>query len=182
MFVVIAGRPLWQSRRKLLWGFGGYFSPPSPETLRRSSRKKLFVCIRVHSCRTETPRAFSITPSYLRLLEERLNRRSVFRELRWSVSVERGEKSKHPRDWQCAFAASCKNGISFDELHRCLRTTPSKHCRVVLKKTLVATVVALLFLLSSEAILAVQRPPYPIKAEPPDAGRWVIISTNEKLR
>ncbi|HEU5313194.1 MAG TPA: hypothetical protein VFU08_05155 [Candidatus Udaeobacter sp.] len=51
-----------------------------------------------------------------------------------------------------------------------------------MKKTLVATGVVLLFLLSSEAIPAVQRPPYPIKAEPPDAGRWVIISTNEKLR
>jgi hypothetical protein len=141
--------------------------------------------VRMHSCPFVSDRdspGFQYYPSYLRLLEERLNRRSVFRELRWSVSVERGEKWKHPRDWQCAFAASCKNGISFDELHRCLRTTPSKHCRVILKKTLVATVVALLFLLSSEAILAVQRPPYPIKAEPPDAGRWVIISTNEKLR
>ena len=137
-----------------------------------------FVSIRVG----QRLQGFQYYPSYLRPLEERLNRRSVFRELRWSVSVERGEKWKHPRDWQCAFTASCKNGISFDELHRCLRTTPSQHRRVVLKKTLVATVVALLFLLSSEAILAVQRPPYPIKAEPPDAGRWVIISTNEKLR
>ena len=24
--VVIAGKPLWQSKRKLLWGLGGYFS------------------------------------------------------------------------------------------------------------------------------------------------------------
>lgn len=79
-------------------------------------------------------------------------------------------------------AANCKDGISFDELQRSQRATRSKHCRVVLKKTLVGTVVVLLFLLSSEAILAVQRPPYPIKAEPPDAGRWVIISTNEKLK
>jgi hypothetical protein len=86
-----------------------------------------------------------------------------------------------PRLAMC-LAAKCKNGISSCELNRCLRTTPSKHCRVVLKKTLVATGVVLLFLLSSEAIPAVQRPPYPIKAEPPDAGRWVIISTNEKLR
>jgi len=62
------------------------------------------------------------------------------------------------------------------------RTTPSKHSRVVLEKTLLATVVALLFVVSSEAILAVQRPPYPIKAEKPDAGHWVIISTNEKIR
>jgi hypothetical protein len=79
-------------------------------------------------------------------------------------------------------AANCKDRISFDELQRSQRATRSKHCRVVLKKTLVATVVVLLFLLFSEAILAVQRPPYPIKAEPPDAGRWVIISTNEKLK
>jgi hypothetical protein len=53
---------------------------------------------------------------------------------------------------------------------------------VGLKKTFLATVVVLLFFVSLQAILAVQRPPYPIKAEPPDAGRWVIISTNEKLK
>jgi hypothetical protein len=81
-------------------------------------------------------------------------------------------------------AANCKNGISFYELHGCLgqRTTPSTQSRVVLKKTLLATVVALLFSVSSEAILAVQRPPYPIKADQPDAGHWIIISTNEKTR
>jgi hypothetical protein len=80
--------------------------------------------------------------------------------------------------------ANCKNGISSYQLHRCLsqRTTPSKHSRVVLEKTLLATVVALLFVVSSEAILAVERPPYPIKAEKPDAGHSVIISTNEKIR
>jgi hypothetical protein len=53
---------------------------------------------------------------------------------------------------------------------------------VVLKKTLVAIIIGLLFFVSSETILAVQRPPYPIKAEEPDAGHWVIISTNEKTR
>jgi hypothetical protein len=81
-------------------------------------------------------------------------------------------------------AANCKNGISSYELHRCLgqRTTPSKQSCAVLKKTFLATVLALIFFVSSEAILAVQRPPYPIKAEPPDAGRWVILSTNEKLK
>ena len=62
------------------------------------------------------------------------------------------------------------------------RTTPSKHSRVVLKKTLVAIIIGLLFFVSSETILAVKRPPYPIKAEKPDAGVWVIISTNEKKR
>jgi len=77
-------------------------------------------------------------------------------------------------------AGNCKNGISSCELHRCLaqRTTPSKQSRVVF----LATVVAVIFFVSSETILAVQRPPYPIKAEQPDAGHWVIISTTEKLR
>jgi hypothetical protein len=56
----------------------------------------------------------------------------------------------------------------------------TNHSRVVLKKTLVAILIGLLFFVSSETILAVQRPPYPIKAEQPDAGHWVIISTNEK--
>jgi len=62
------------------------------------------------------------------------------------------------------------------------RTTPSKHSRVVLKRTLVAITIGLFFFVFSETILAVQRPPYPIKAEKPDAGHWVIISTNEKAR
>jgi hypothetical protein len=77
-------------------------------------------------------------------------------------------------------AGNCKNGINSSELHRCLaqRTTASKQSRVVF----LATVVAVMFFVSSETILAVQRPPYPIKAEPPDAGHWVIISTTEKLR
>jgi hypothetical protein len=75
---------------------------------------------------------------------------------------------------------NCKNGISPYELHRCLaqRTTSSKQSRVVF----LATVVAVIFFVSSETILAVQRPPYPIKTEQPDAGHWVIISTTEKLR
>jgi hypothetical protein len=77
-------------------------------------------------------------------------------------------------------AGNCKNGISSYELHRCLaqRTTPSKQSRLVF----LATVVAVMFFFSSETILAVQRPPYPIKADRPDAGHWVIISTTEKLR
>jgi len=33
-------------QEKLALGVGGYFSPPSPETPGRSSRKKLFVCVR----------------------------------------------------------------------------------------------------------------------------------------
>ena len=81
-------------------------------------------------------------------------------------------------------AANCTNGISSYELHRCLgqRAMPGKQSRVVLKKTFLATVVALLFFVSSEAILAVKRPPYPSKADEPGAGHWVIISTNEKAR
>ena len=69
-------------------------------------------------------------------------------------------------------AGNCKNGISSYELHRCLgqRAMPSKQSRLVLKKTFLATVVALLFFVSSEAILAMKRPPYPSKAEEPDAG------------
>jgi ElaB/YqjD/DUF883 family membrane-anchored ribosome-binding protein len=51
-----------------------------------------------------------------------------------------------------------------------------------LKKIFVATINGLLFSFAAEAILAVQRPPYPIKAEQPDAGHWVIISTTGKLR
>ncbi len=69
-------------------------------------------------------------------------------------------------------AASCENGISSYELRS----------RVVLEKTLVAIIIGLLFFVSSETILAVKRPPYPIKAEEPDAGHWVIIGTNEDTR
>ena len=69
-------------------------------------------------------------------------------------------------------AASCENGISSYELHS----------RVVLEKTLVAIIIGLLFFVSSETILAVKRPPFPIKAEAPDAGHWVIIGTNEDTR
>ena len=36
------------SREKFALGLGGYFSSPSPGTPGRSSRKKLFVCIRVN--------------------------------------------------------------------------------------------------------------------------------------
>ena len=38
--VVIAGQPLWQSKRNLLWGLGGYFSPSSPRTAAGSSRNR----------------------------------------------------------------------------------------------------------------------------------------------
>jgi hypothetical protein len=116
---------------------------------------------------------------------------------------------KTPAGVAMCLAANCQNGISSYELHRCLgvtqkndkrtgvghaglkrtavqgiveRTKPSKHSRVVLKKTLVAIIIGLFFFVSLETILAVQRPPYPIKAEAPDAGHWVIISTNEKAR
>jgi hypothetical protein len=62
------------------------------------------------------------------------------------------------------------------------RLTPGKYSRLVSKQTLVSLIIGLLFSVSLETILAVKRPPYPIKAEVPDAGHWVIISTNEKTR
>ena len=62
------------------------------------------------------------------------------------------------------------------------RTTPGKDSRVVLRKALVATISGLLLFVSSHTILAVKRPPYPTKAEQPDAGHWVIIGTDEKAR
>jgi hypothetical protein len=60
--------------------------------------------------------------------------------------------------------------------------TPGKHSSWSRKQTLVPLIIGLLFFVSSEAILAVKRPPYPIKAEVPDAGHWVIISTTEKTK
>jgi hypothetical protein len=42
-----------------------------------------------------------------------------------------------------------------------------------------AIIIALLFFVSSETVLAVKRPAYPIKAEPPDAGHWIIIGTDD---
>jgi len=51
-----------------------------------------------------------------------------------------------------------------------------------MNKTFVAIIVGLLVLVSSQPIPAVQRPPYPVKAEKPDAGGWLIIGTNEKTR
>jgi hypothetical protein len=62
------------------------------------------------------------------------------------------------------------------------RLTPGKRSGVVFKKRLVAIISGLLLFVSSETILAVKRPPYPIKAEVPDAGHWIIISANEKTR
>ena len=68
--VVIAGQPLWQSKRNLLWGLGGYFSPSSPRTAAGSSRKKL------------------VLPLLAGLLKARLKPSSYFGELRSAVSVE----------------------------------------------------------------------------------------------
>jgi hypothetical protein len=62
------------------------------------------------------------------------------------------------------------------------RLTPGKHSRLVSKQTLVSLIIGLLVSVFSETILAVKRPPYPIKAELPDAGHWVIISTTEKTK
>ena len=62
------------------------------------------------------------------------------------------------------------------------RLAPGKHSSWSRKQTLVPLIIGLLFFLSSETILAVKRPPYPIKAEVPDAGHWVIISANEKTK
>jgi hypothetical protein len=53
---------------------------------------------------------------------------------------------------------------------------------VVMNETFVAIVIGLFFFVSSETVRAVQRPPFPVKAEKPDAGGWLIIGTNEKTR
>jgi hypothetical protein len=70
------------------------------------------------------------------------------------------------------FAANCESRTSSYHLHS----------RVVWKKTLAAIITGLLLLVSSDRMLAVKRPLFPIKAEAPDAGHWVIISTNEETR
>jgi hypothetical protein len=62
------------------------------------------------------------------------------------------------------------------------RLTPGKHSRLASKQTLAAIISGLLFFVSWETILAVKRPPYPIKADVPGAGHWVIISTNKKTK
>jgi hypothetical protein len=62
------------------------------------------------------------------------------------------------------------------------RLTPGKYSSWSRKQTLVPLIIGLLFFVSSETILAVKRPPYPIKVEVPDAGHWVIISTTEKTK
>ncbi len=69
-------------------------------------------------------------------------------------------------------AANCEKGTSCYALHS----------RVVLKGILVSIIIGMSFLVPLETILAVKRPLYPIKAEAPDAGHWVIISTNEETR
>jgi hypothetical protein len=62
------------------------------------------------------------------------------------------------------------------------RLTPGKHSRLASKQTLVSLITGLLLFVPSETILAVKRPPYPIRAEVPDAGHWIIISTTEKIK
>ena len=52
----------------------------------------------------------------------------------------------------------------------------------VMNETFVALVIGLFFFVSLETVPAVQRPPFPVKAEKPDAGHWVIVGTNEKTR
>jgi hypothetical protein len=54
--------------------------------------------------------------------------------------------------------------------------TPGKHSRLASKQTLVPIIIGLLFSFH-RTILAVKRPPYPIKPEVPHAGHWIIIST-----
>jgi len=51
-----------------------------------------------------------------------------------------------------------------------------------MNETFVALVIGLFFFVSLETVPAVQRPPFPVKAEKPDAGHWVIVGTNEKTR
>jgi hypothetical protein len=42
-----------------------------------------------------------------------------------------------------------------------------------------AVIIALLSFVSSETVLAVKRPAYPIEAEPPEGGHWLIIGTDD---
>ena len=51
-----------------------------------------------------------------------------------------------------------------------------------MNETFVALIIGLFFFVSSETVRAVQRPPFPVKAEKPAAGHWVIVGTNEKTR
>jgi hypothetical protein len=69
-------------------------------------------------------------------------------------------------------AANCENGTSCCELHS----------RVVLKGILVSIIIGMSFFVPLETSLAVKRPLFPIRAEAPDAGHWVIVSTNEETR
>jgi len=69
-------------------------------------------------------------------------------------------------------AAYCEKGTSCYALHS----------RVVLKGILVSIIIGMSLFVPLETILAVKRPLFPIKAEEPDAGHWVIISTNEETR
>jgi hypothetical protein len=51
-----------------------------------------------------------------------------------------------------------------------------------MNETFVAIIIGLFFFVSLGTVRAVQRPPYPVKAEKPHTGSWVIIGTNEKTR
>jgi hypothetical protein len=51
-----------------------------------------------------------------------------------------------------------------------------------MNETFVAIVIGLFLFVSSGTVRAVQRPPYPVKAEKPDARGWLIVGTNEKTR
>jgi hypothetical protein len=42
-----------------------------------------------------------------------------------------------------------------------------------------AVIIALLSFVSSETVLVVKRPAYPIKAEPPEGVHWLIIGTDD---
>jgi hypothetical protein len=53
---------------------------------------------------------------------------------------------------------------------------------VVMNETFVAIIIGLFFFVSLGTVRAVQRPPYPAKAEKPGARGWLIIGTNEKTR
>ncbi len=51
-----------------------------------------------------------------------------------------------------------------------------------MNETFVAIIIGLFFFVSLGTVRAVQRPPFPVKAEKPDAGHWVIVGTNERKR
>jgi len=74
-------------------------------------------------------------------------------------------------------------GFSRTSFKRFRRRKMRKHQPpMVMNEAFVAIIIGLFFFASLGTVRAVQRPPYPVKAEKPGAGGWLIIGTNEKTR